>query len=521
VRPILLLTLGLWSLLASSPVAYADKRVALVIGNSAYLNVAPLANAANDANTMTVLFKNGGFDIVESRIDLKNVEMRRALRDFADKAKDADIAVVYYAGHGIEVEGINYLIPVDATLERDTDAYDEAIDLERILQAIEPAQKLRLVILDACRDNPFAKTMKRASGSRSIGRGLARVEPTRSNTLVAFAAKSGTTASDGNGLNSPFTTALTKYIAKPGLEVRKAFGLVRDDVIKVTESRQEPFVFGSLGGDDISLVPAAPVAPAAPTSAGGTNAEIRHDYELAEQVGTSGAWDAFLANYPSGFYADLARAQRDKLAAAVKASQAEGERAGAAGDKSPEPVAALTPPDTAAAPASVQADVTKQLQAELRRVGCSSGDVDGNWSAAARKSLDRFNKYAGAQLDVRTASLKALEAVKGKTARVCPVVCSEGYKADGESCTRIRCKAGFELGDDNTCERIVVRKRARTVARREEAPPAMSRARVARSSSRPAGQIVCETAGCRPVSKGCHLESRETRLGLANVEVCN
>src|SRR5471032_3391311 len=174
--------------------AFAEKRVALVLGNSAYQNVAPLPNPVNDGAVIAATLTQAGFDVVDSRHDLPAAETRRALRDFADRARDADIAVVYYAGHGIEVEGTNYLIPVDAKLERDSDVYDEAFSLDRILLAVEPARQLRLVILDACRDNPFAKTMKKTLASRSVGRGLAKIEPTSPNTLIAYAAKAGSTA---------------------------------------------------------------------------------------------------------------------------------------------------------------------------------------------------------------------------------------------------------------------------------------------------------------------------------------
>ena len=149
--------------------------------------------------------------------------MRRALRDFADRARDADIAVVYYAGHGMEVDGNNYLIPVDAKLERDTDVYDEALSLDRVLVAIEPAKQLRLVILDACRDNPFAKTMKRTLASRAIGRGLAKVEPASPNTLIAYSAKAGSTALDGDSKNSPFTIGAVEASDHAG--ARRAPGL--------------------------------------------------------------------------------------------------------------------------------------------------------------------------------------------------------------------------------------------------------------------------------------------------------
>jgi uncharacterized caspase-like protein len=133
--------------------AFAEKRVALVLGNSAYQNAPALANPVNDGSVIAAKLTEAGFDVVDSRHDLSASQTRRALRDFEDNARDADIAVVYYAGHGIEVDGTNYLIPVDAKLERDTDVYDEGLSLDRVLVSLEPAKQLRLVILDACRDN--------------------------------------------------------------------------------------------------------------------------------------------------------------------------------------------------------------------------------------------------------------------------------------------------------------------------------------------------------------------------------
>src|SRR6201991_3356873 len=224
-------------LLVSEP-AFAEKRVALVLGNSAYQNVAPLANPVNDGSLIAATLKDAGFDVVDFRRDLSAVETRRVLRDFADRTRDADIALVYYAGHGIEVDGGNYLIPVDARLERDTDVYDEALSLDRVLVAIEPAKKLRLVILDACRDNPFSRTMKRTLATRAIGQGLAKVEPTSPNVLIAYSAKAGSTAADGDGKNNPVTIALSKFLPTPGLDVRRAFGYVRDEVLKTTNNRQ-------------------------------------------------------------------------------------------------------------------------------------------------------------------------------------------------------------------------------------------------------------------------------------------
>src|SRR5438445_1711649 len=269
------LTVGL-IFLAGQP-ALADKRVALVIGNSAYRNVAKLSNPANDAVAVATMFKSAGFDTVESKLNLTVSELRKTLRDFGNRSRDADVAVIYYAGHGIELDGTNYLIPVDATLETDTDVLDETLSLDRVLVAVEPAKQLRLVILDACRDNPFAKSMKRTIASRSIGRGLAKVEPSSPNTMIAFAAKAGSTASDGDSKNSPFAAALVEHLAKPGLDLQRAFRYVRDDVLKATNNAQEPYTYTSLGGDDVTLVPVAPVAPAVAAPVAPAAASTDHD----------------------------------------------------------------------------------------------------------------------------------------------------------------------------------------------------------------------------------------------------
>jgi uncharacterized caspase-like protein len=561
---------------------------------------------------MAKSLQDAGFDVVDSRHDLAAPETRRALREFADSARDADIAVIYYAGHGIEVDGANYLIPVDAKLERDTDIFDEAFSLDRVLVAIEPAKQLRLVILDACRDNPFSRTMKRMVASRGIGRGLARIEPSNSNTLIAYSAKAGSIAQDGNGSNSPFTIALSKHLTKPGLDVRRAFGFVRDDVLKATNNAQEPFVYGSLGGEDVPLVPAKVAAvprgqPADP------QAEIRRDYELALQLGNRAAWDAFLAQHPDGFYSNLAKLQLDKMSAeqahaeAVdKAKQAEAERdrlaatgaqkdaqatamadaaaklaeqaqldARKAKEQAQQRVAVteqeraiLMVPDTPSAqnsgpagtnvaalpPATSPTDLTRSVQAELGRVGCYSGSADGNWGAASQRSLSQFNRYAGTRLDVKVASTEALDAVKAKPSRVCPLVCEHGFKADGDKCTQIVCRDGYAINDDNECEKQRAAKPAtekpatakRATARRDDGDerPARPRrqsdgaaagaadgygasagigtaARAGRTAGR--GQVFCNAGGCRPVNRGCHLEYRGGGGpgNDANVEVCN
>ena len=293
--------------------ALADKRVALVIGNSNYRNVPKLPNPSADASAIAEQLKNAGFDSVDLEIDVENLDFKRAIRKFEHIASDVDIAVIFFAGHGIELRGTNYMIPVDAKLADDRDAPDEAITLDRLVEAVEGAKRLRLVIVDACRDNPFNAAVTHQTGLQTVTRGLARIEP-YSGTLVAYATKPGSTAEDGHGPHSPLTTALLDNLTEPGLDIRLAFGRVSDEVLKITDNRQEPFVYGSLGGQIISLVPAPSQPKEAPQSA------IKTDYELVVQVGTKRAYEIFLSQYPTGFYSDLARAQLAKLNAAEDGS---------------------------------------------------------------------------------------------------------------------------------------------------------------------------------------------------------
>jgi uncharacterized caspase-like protein len=592
--------------------ALAEKRVALVIGNSAYKNTLRLTNPVNDAALIGDMFKKAGFDAVDVKTDLNASEMRRALREFAGRVRDADMAVIYYAGHGIELDGTNYLIPTDAALETDADVYDEALPIDRVLVSIEPAKQLRLVILDACRDNPFAKTMKRTVASRAIGRGLAKVEPTSPNTMIAFAAKAGSTASDGDSRNSPFATALADHLPKPGLDLRKAFGFVRDDVLRSTANKQEPFVYGSLGGDDVPLVPAKPAATGPQAN---PQSELRRDYELALQLGTRDGWEAFLAQYPEGFYANLAKGQLNKIGAeetraaaeqkartaeqekarliAERAQKAEQEKAAAAAKAAEEAriaaekkkeieqaraeaaererkvaeaaaakalaekqaaekvkaelaakqaaekaeqaarpaadrqmpeaeqkLATLSPAPTSTLSA---ADLTKSVQSELRRVGCLSGAAEGDWSAASQRSLALFNKYAGTQFDAKLASVDALDALKAKPGRVCPLVCNFGFKADGDQCVKITCRAGYRVGDDNECEKIPEKKPVATREDSRKRDQGRKEAESATPKSQASGQMICTSTGCRPVSKGCRIERdpRPGSAGMSQVEVCH
>ena len=306
VRVALVLLLLLWS-----SIAHAERRVALVIGNGTYAKVPNLDNPKNDVAAMAEMFKAAGFDKVVRGNDLGVTAMRRALRDFSDTAHDADIAVVFYAGHGIEVSGTNYLIPIDATLEQDIDAPDEAVPLDRVSEILEPARRLRLIILDACRNNPFVRSMRRTLATRTVRSGYGEIDE-RSlppNTLVAYAQRAGATADDGGGANSPYTTALLKHLPTPGLDIELALRRVRDEVLKATRNKQEPFKYGSLGGAEIPLVPTMELQQAA------TPPKLAIDYDKEMEVTF---WNAvkdskskdllqtYLDRYPSGNFAGLA-----------------------------------------------------------------------------------------------------------------------------------------------------------------------------------------------------------------------
>jgi hypothetical protein len=372
--PMKLVATMLLLVVCSAIPALAQRRVALVIGNSSYQQAPLLPNPVNDAGAMASLFTRAGFKVVLRR-DVGINDMRRALREFSDATKDAEVAVVFFAGHGIEVDGDNYLIPTDAVLERDIDVDDETVSLDRILRVLEPAKQLRLVILDACRDNPFKQTMKRTLANRAIGRGLAKVEPTTSDTLIAFAAKAGSTASDGAGSNSPFTTALLKHLAEPGLDLRIAFGRVRDDVMLKTGNRQEPFVYGSLGGSVVALVPVAAEASTAggpPAASDQANLEIAFWNSIKDEKNPR-LLETYLKRYPNGAFADIARITLEGLRSAALTSP-------------PEPTDQSTPINDVA--------LFNEMRERLYELNFDPGPLDGPPTEAARQAIREYEQQS-------------------------------------------------------------------------------------------------------------------------------
>jgi uncharacterized caspase-like protein len=242
------------------PAAAADKRVALVVGNSAYVHANPLPNPVNDAGDMAKALTEVGFEVILG-LDLKKPEFDGKVRDFARALEKADVAVFFYAGHGLQASGRNYLVPVDASLQVERDLDFEAVSVDFVLKQMEIDRegKTNVVFLDACRDNPLARNLARSMGTRSaaVGQGLAQVQ-TGVGTFIAYSTQPGNVALDGQGRNSPFTAALTKNVREPGRNLTSVMIDVRKDVLAVTGGKQVPWDHSALTGEFYFQLASAP-----------------------------------------------------------------------------------------------------------------------------------------------------------------------------------------------------------------------------------------------------------------------
>ncbi|TDK46746.1 caspase family protein [Antarcticimicrobium luteum] len=395
------------------PSALWAGRVALVIGNAAYSAVAPLDNPRNDAAAVAAALTRQGFTVLRGD-DLGRIGMRDTLRKFRDMADRADIALVYYAGHGIEIGGTNYLVPVDARLEDERDAPLEMVDLDLVLRQISGAHVMKMVVLDACRNNPFVVRMQQSGGSRSVSQGLADLRTDQSDTLVAYAAAAGAITPDGTeGGNSPFTAAFLAALDGPPADVRRVLGRVRDRM-RQSVPGAAPFVYSSLGGGEYVINPASgggapqPAAAAPPAPASGPS--LAEDFVRIDRDGTLADWDAFLIRHEGQsdhpLYA-FALEKREALRRAAGTAPGGG-RAGLAAPE-PDPQGAARPirapisaPVSAPAPAAPAApsvvDLARDIQRTLRASGCYRGGVDGILGPNSQRGLDGFAEAAGISL---------------------------------------------------------------------------------------------------------------------------
>jgi hypothetical protein len=313
----LIAAMSVAALLVSVNVAKADKRVAFVVGNGAYKNVAPLPNPAADAKSMAKVLRNVGFDVVEGT-NLTRDKMTERLLEFGKKAEGADVALFFYAGHGIALNGTNYLLPVDADIKSEMDVkLGSAVNVDVTLEQTMADAKVKLVFLDACRDNPFASKIKSNSPTRSLSvqQGLAEMK-SGEGTLIAFATGPGQTALDGEvGTNSPFTRALMANIASPGVEIQQAMTKVRAQVNEETNKNQLPWGHTNLiGSVYLNPAPAAPgAAVEAPNTPVVTTSPVSEvELEFWRSIKDSNKpeeLNAYLTNYPNGTFKALALAR--------------------------------------------------------------------------------------------------------------------------------------------------------------------------------------------------------------------
>ncbi|WP_175534255.1 caspase family protein [Falsiroseomonas stagni] len=444
--------------------AAQDRRVALVIGNSAYTGEAVLPNAIRDAELVAEGLREIGFQVTLRR-NLDNRALRAALQAFDRAAEGADVATIYFAGHGIAADGRNWLLPVDARLSSARHIEDEAVAHTRFASALEGARGLQILILDACRNNPFAPRLA-AGGARNVAvRGLEPIAERElpPNRLIAFSARDGQVAQDGPpGGNGPYALALRRRLAEPGTEVGLLFRRVRDDVIQATRQAQEPWAYNSLGGNELFLAAARPPPASAPAPAGQQAAlavprqppvsadaldlafwqSIQNSQNIAD-------FDAYLTAFPQGRFAPLARnriaAQRDRslwesvqasrntadierylseFPAGAFATQARARLAELRAQPSPLPPAPVQPAALPVPAATTLRALTRdeigQAQALLTALGFDTGGSDGIIGPRSRTAIAGFAQVSlrpdNAEFD--TANLERLDQTRREFLRL-------------------------------------------------------------------------------------------------------
>lgn len=428
--------------------ALAEKRVALVIGNSAYQHVPMLPNPDNDAGDMAAKLKNLGFEVVVGR-DLDLAGVRTTIRDFVAKLDGADLALFYYAGHGLQVNGENYIAPIDAKLLSYIDLDFEAVPMNLILSAMERETRVNLVFLDACRDNPLAVNLARSMGTRSssIGRGLAKVG-SGIGSLIAFATQPGNVALDGAGRNSPFTAALLRHLGKPGRDITRELTDVRRDVLDATDGKQVPWDSSSLTGEVVLNPSTAPDPAASIGSAKGDGAAELAYWDTIKGSNDRDLFDAYLQQYPGGVFASLARAKIkiiERAAGGEAAAQLEGQMKPPPQAGQTEQVAALTAPPAGETVTlevgQANRELARSVQKELNRVGCRAGNEDGLWGLGSRRALEQFARLSKVELAALEPSNDLLERLRTQKARVCPLVCARNQQLKGDRCVDINREA--------------------------------------------------------------------------------
>jgi hypothetical protein len=410
--------------------AQAERRVALVIGNSAYQNTAPLKNPRSDAEDISIVLKRLGFEVI-SGLDLDDRGMSQKVRDFARSLEGAETALFFYAGHGVQAKGQNFLLPVNAALKTESDLDFETVALDLVMKQMQRSARVSLVFLDACRDNPLTRSLAGSSRSGAVGVGLARIEEA-AGMMISFSTQPGNVALDGTGRNSPFTKALLKHIDTPNATIGDIMIDVRKQVIAETNERQVPWENSSLTGKFYFRPPAQQVAAADPAAtAAAQKAPRQETVGVSEDLREHTFWTSivssddptlyreYLRRFPTGTYVSIAEAKLQALSPRPAAQPEAGNTK----------TAMVT--GTAEAQRSIESprQVAIDMQRELKRVGCFSGRVDGNWGAQSRRAVERFNESAKLALQAEFPNSQDVPKVKSFAGLVCEQVATQSPAA--------------------------------------------------------------------------------------------
>jgi len=516
--------LALWPSLAA-----AEKRVALVIGNSSYENALPLKNPVNDANDISAKLKKLGFDVIVGT-DLDQTEMRRAVKEFSYMLEGADTAMFFYAGHAVQVGKTNYLAPIDTDLKQERDLDFETISLDFVHRQMERSAKTNLLFLDACRNNPLTRQLVRASRSQgSGGQGLARLDTSGEGTLIVYATQPDNVALDGDGRNSPFTSALLNHIERPNIEISSLMTDVRREVYEATDEKQLPWTNSSLLGQ--FFFNPQEVKPVEPVK---TEEELERERKLEALAREADDWEtvselnsidgikAFLQQYPDGNYTELAKFTLERLEGEKNGTQetATATQPAKTEEVVTEPVetakkesttteeVVTEPAETAkeepaktedesvevasldtTEPEKPTRELVRSMQTELNRLGCDAGRPDGIWGRNSRGALTNFARHAEIDLASLEPETDLLDTLKEREGRVCPLVCSARQEEQNGRCVTKSCPAGQQLSSKGTCFTPATAQRNNRTNTRRSTPRTKSTG--GGSCFRFNGQLVC------------------------------
>lgn len=572
-----------FSLWCAAFAAHAEKRVALVIGNSTYQNTPALTNPTNDAEDLAAALERVGFTVQIER-DLTKQAMEGALARFARAVADADAAIFFYAGHGIQYRGTNYLVPVDARIEDEVSINYELTRIDDVMFSLDRARGVKLLVLDACRNNPLTERLLARTGTRdaAVSRGLARVDPARG-MIVAYATQADQVAVDGAGRNSPFTSALVKNIDEPGLEVGSLFRRVAIEVDRATGGRQLPELWVTLRGEfylnnretDLQLwnrirstddpgqlsdfLQRYPSSVLAPGVRERLDRIERTQADRArierERLREKAAQEAVERERVAQEQLARERAERERVAEAERAAreaaereritqervareQAErerlaredAERARLAAQPPVNQQIALLPPASEPPPkaALTGAALVTEIKRELKRVGCLAGALDDRWATAdTHVSIAKFTRFAKLQSTPDEPSTDFLDAIKRTGPRVCPLECGARQMEKNGSCVAKLCPSGQQLQSDGRCtERRKSRNAASHPASEPRGAGTRSAPKVAADQPSsdwrvtPGGHVACGRRGCQTVPSGCFAVRHGGGGGLGGKVFC-